>query len=153
MRFSGRITKIGRWWAIEVPLLGIVKKYPVKKEAYGMIAQVIESLSDREGFRIDVYPGLADTFEIGSSDTAALCALFLRRQRIQKGLTQREVAQRLGLKSHNAYARYEQGTTVPSVAKLFQLLSAVSPDLHILLIESRIQHHHPGSLAPSRHPV
>jgi transcriptional regulator with XRE-family HTH domain len=47
------------------------------------------------------------------------------------------VAARLGARSLNAYARYEQGRTTPSVQKLSELLSAVVPDWDFVLIESR----------------
>jgi len=137
MRFAGRISKSGRSWVIEVPMLDLVTRSPTKKEASRRVSEVIESLVNKEGFKVDVYPGREHTFEVGSSDVAALSALFLRRQRLKSGLTLDEVAKRLGLQSHNAYARYEQGRSVPSVTKLFQLLSAVSPEQDFLLVESR----------------
>ena len=102
-----------------------------------MIADAIESLVDKENFKVDVYPGKGDYFEIGSSDQATLGAFLLRRQRMKGGLTLAEVARRLGAKSHNAYARYEQGKSVPTFEKFNQLLSAVSPERDFVLIETR----------------
>ena len=52
----------------------------------------------------------------------------LRRQRERSGLSLAEAAARLGAKSRNAYARYEQGTSVPTLDKLTELLQAVAPD-------------------------
>jgi transcriptional regulator with XRE-family HTH domain len=47
-----------------------------------------------------------------------------------------EVARRLGSRSKTAYARYEQGRSVPTVEKLFELLAAVAPGEDFVLQES-----------------
>jgi transcriptional regulator with XRE-family HTH domain len=83
-----------------------------------------------------VYPGKKDYFEVGANDQAALGALLLRRQRVKRGLTLEEVARRLGAKSHNTYARYEQGRSVPTIDRFTRLLAAVSPESDFVLIES-----------------
>lgn len=135
MRFAGRVFKEGRYWAIEVPILGIVTQGRTKKEAFEMIADAIESLVNKSGFRIDVFTGKGDYIEIGSSDQGALIAFLLRRQRTKQGLSLSEVTRLLGAKSKNTYARYEQGKSVPTVSKLHQLLTAVSSS-DFVLIES-----------------
>lgn len=137
MRFAGRVFKVGKYWAIEVPILGVVTQGHTKKEAYEMIADAIESLVNKEEFKVEVFPQKGDYFEIGSSDLAALSAFLLRRQRMKRGLTLAEVAKRLGAKSHNTYARYEQGKSIPTIEKLSQLLSALSPDIDFVLMEGR----------------
>ena len=63
--------------------------------------------------------------------------LLLRRQREKSGLSLADVANRLGAKSRNAYARYERGTSVPTIEKLDELLQAVSPDQDIVFHQSR----------------
>ena len=40
-----------------------------------------------------------------------------------------ELAKRLGAKSINAFARYEQGKARPTVAKLLELMAAIDPRL------------------------
>jgi len=137
MRFAGRVFKVSQYWAIEIPILGVVTQGRTKKEAYRMIADAVESLVNKRGFKVKVYPGKGDYFEVGSSDQATLGAFLLRRQRMKCGLTLAEVARRLGAKSHNTYARYEQGKSVPTLEKFIQLLSAVSPEKDFVLIESR----------------
>jgi transcriptional regulator with XRE-family HTH domain len=47
-----------------------------------------------------------------------------------------EAAERLGAKSRNAFARYEHGTSVPSIEKLNDLLRAVSPGRDFVLRQS-----------------
>jgi DNA-binding XRE family transcriptional regulator/predicted RNase H-like HicB family nuclease len=137
MRFEGRVFKAGRQWAIEVPILDVVTQGRTKKEAYAMVADAIETLVNKKGFKVQVFPGNGNYFEISAVDQACLSAFLLRRQRTKRGLTLKDVAQRLGARSHNTYARYEQGKSVPTIEKFNQLLSAVSPDKSFILRESR----------------
>jgi hypothetical protein len=136
MRFAGRVFKIGRYWAVEVPILDVVTQGRTKQDALVMIADAVRILVGKPGVTVDVYPGSGDRFEIGSRDPAALTALLLRRARQRAGLSLAQVATRLGATSVNAYARYEQGRSVPSVAKLSQLFSAVSQHRDLVLVES-----------------
>ena len=142
MRFAGRAFKVGRHWAIEVPIFGVVIQGHTKKEAYEMIADAIEALVNKENFKIDVHPGKGGYFEISSKDQATLTAFLLRRQRTKQGLSLAEVAKRLGARSHNAYARYEQGKSVPTIDQLNKLLSAVSPEKDFVIAESRTAYQH-----------
>ena len=135
MRFAGRVFTNSGLWAIEVPILDVVTQGHTKKEAFAMIADAIECLVNKKGFRVDVFPGKGDYFEVGSSDQAALSAFLLRQQRKKSGMTLMEVAKRLGAKSHNSYARYEQGRAVPTIEQFSKLLSAVSPDSAFVLVE------------------
>lgn len=133
MRLVGKIFKAGRYWAIEVPILGVVTQGRTKSEAYKMIKDAIESLVNKNTFTVEVFPGDAGQFEIDSGDQAALMAFLLRRQRLQQGVSLAAVAERLGTRSPNAYARYEQGTAVPSVEKFAKLLAAVAPNANFVL--------------------
>ena len=101
-----------------------------------MIADAIETLAIQEKFRVEVFPGVGEYFEVGSPQVASLTALLLRRQRVRRGLTLAEAARRLGARSLNSYARYEQGRTVPSIARLNELLAAVTEG-EFVLAESR----------------
>lgn len=137
MRFEGRVFKVGRYWAVEVPILGVVTQGRTKKGALVMIADAVESLVNREGFSVEVFPTKEDYFEIGSSDQAALTALLLKRQRTLAGLSLAEVAHRLGSSSPNTYARYEHGRGVPTVPQLSRLLAAVAPQSDFVLSPAR----------------
>ena len=81
MRFNGNVFRNGKYWAIEVPMLGITTQGLTKRDAFEMIADAIESLVNKDGFAIDVFPGKGSHIEIGSSDQASLCAFLLRQQR------------------------------------------------------------------------
>jgi hypothetical protein len=136
MRFAGRVFKVGRQWAVEVPILDVVSQGRTKKDAIEMIGDAIETLANKPGFRVDVFPGSGEYFEVGSTDQSTLTALLLRRARQQSGLSLAQVARRLGSTSVNAYARYEQGRSTPSVQKLTELFGAVSPDRDLVLVPS-----------------
>jgi DNA-binding XRE family transcriptional regulator len=136
MRFAGRVFKVGKHWAVEVPILEVVSQGRSRKDALEMAADAVESLANRPGFKIDVYPGAGEYFEVGSEDPGTLTALLLRRARQRAGLSLAEVADRLGVASINAYARYEQGRSIPTVQKLSQLFAAVSPRRDFVVVES-----------------
>jgi predicted RNase H-like HicB family nuclease len=127
MRFEGRVTRDGRWWLAEVPLLEAMTQGRTRKEALEMIGDWLETMVGREGFQATVYPLGPAGFEIAGNDAAAMTALLLRRRREASGTSLRDMATRLGSSSRNAYARYERGDAVPTVEKLDALLKATSP--------------------------
>jgi hypothetical protein len=138
MRFSGRLVKSGRWYAAEVPMLGIDTQGRSKANTYEMVSDAIESLINKKGFIATIYPGKGGYFEVGANDHAAWVAFLLRRQRMVHGLSLADVAERLGAKSRNAYARYEQGESVPTADKLMELLAALAPDRDFVLSEAGV---------------
>ena len=81
MRLSGRIWKDGKFWLAEVPMLDAMTQGRSEREALRMIADLVETMADKKGFQIDVFPGERGAFEIGAADAAALVAVTLRRQR------------------------------------------------------------------------
>lgn len=133
MRLSGRVYKDGKFWLAKVPILDAMTQGHTKKEALAMVEDLLETLANRPGFSVTTHPVTKESFEISSLDTRGLVSLLLRRQRERSGLSLGEAARRLGAKSRNAYARYEQGTSAPTVDKLNELLQAVSPDRDFVL--------------------
>lgn len=125
MRLEGRIGKHGRYWAADVSMIGVFTQGRTKKEAFDMVADAIEAVVNKGGFKVKVYPGRGEYFEVGSEDQRTLIAYLLRWQRAKSGLTLIEVSRRMGMKSHNTYARYEQGTAIPTIEQLNRLFSAV----------------------------
>ena len=132
MRFLGRITKDGRFWMVEIPAFDAVTQGRSRGEAFAMAKGLLETMADTRGFRATVYPTGRATFEIGGNRINVLVALLLRRQRERQGLTLAQAAERLGQRSRNSYARYEQGRARPTVEKLEQLLKAIAPDQKIV---------------------
>lgn len=136
MRLEGRLLEVDGLWAVEVPILGVATQGHSRAEALEMIADAVEMLANRPGFRVSIHLGDREYFELGADDDRVLTALLLRRLRTRSGLSLTAVAARLGARSANAYARYEQGQSVPTVAKLGQLLAALSPGSDFVLRES-----------------
>ena len=115
MRLLGNVYEDGKFWLVEVPLLDAMTQGHTKREALEMAKDLVESLANRAGFSAVVHPGAEGDFEVSSTDVRGMIGLVLRRQRERSGLSLAQAAQRLGVKSRNAYARYERGTSVPSV--------------------------------------
>jgi predicted RNase H-like HicB family nuclease/DNA-binding XRE family transcriptional regulator len=138
MRFSGKIYKDGKYWLAEIPILDLMTQGRTKREAYEMVADMLDTMVNQKDFEITVFKGKKDTFEVGSSDAKYFVRLLLQRKRELSGLSLSQVASRLGMSSRNTYARYEQGKSVPSVEKLNDLLHAVCPDTDIVIGESTI---------------
>ena len=136
MRFQGRIYRAGKHWIADVPVFDALTQGRNRKEVLDMIADWFASMVNRPRFAVRVHTARNDEIEVESDDTRAMISLLLQRQRHKSGLTLSEVAERLGARSKNAYARYEQGASVPTVDKLDQLLRAVAPDRHIVVRES-----------------
>jgi ribosome-binding protein aMBF1 (putative translation factor) len=138
MRFYGRIYQDGQFWLAEVPILDVVTQGRTYKEAMSMVKNLLENLAKRPGFGVKVHQGKHGEFEVSSADTRTLISLLLRRQRERSGLSLAEAAERLGAKSRNAYARYERGTSTPTVEKLTKLIEAVAPGQDFVLQQSSI---------------
>ena len=132
MRFPGRVKRDGRFWLDEIPAFDAATQGRTKREALAMAEDLIETMAGARGFRATVYPTGGETFEIGGNRLGVFLALLLRRQRERQGLTLAEAAERLGQRSKNAYARYEQGRAMPTVEKVERLLKAIAPDQRIV---------------------
>jgi ribosome-binding protein aMBF1 (putative translation factor) len=136
MRFQGRVIRSGKFWHVEIPILDAATQGRSRAEAFKMTADLVETLADKKGFKVSVHPASGDMFELSSDDVRTMTALLLRRCRETSGLSLSEAAERLGAKSRNAYARYEQGRAVPTIDKLNELLRAVSPGRDFVLREA-----------------
>lgn len=126
MRFEGKLTRDGRFWLAEIPLLDAMTQGRTRKEALEMIGDWLETMVNKRGFRADVHPQGGGEFEVSGNDAAAMTALLLRRLREASGTSLSEMASRLGAASRNAYARYERGEAVPTLEKLDALVKAAS---------------------------
>jgi predicted RNase H-like HicB family nuclease/DNA-binding XRE family transcriptional regulator len=133
MRLHGTLTKDGKFWLAEIPLLDAMTQGRTKAEALEMVRDLLASLVDDPRFEAAVHVTQEDACEIAIADPRPIIALLLRRQRARSGLSLAQVAERLGATSRNSYARYEQGASQPTLTKLNQLLRAVAPDFDLVL--------------------
>src|SRR5262249_27620720 len=138
MRFHGQVCKGGKFWLAGVRILDAMAQGRTRTKALAMVKDLLETLVNLAGFAIDLHPGQHAEFEVSSADMRNLIGLLLRRQRERSGLSFAEAAERLGAKSRNAYARYERGTSGPTVEKLLELLQAVAPGQDFVLEPSAV---------------
>lgn len=75
MNLGGRIYKDGKFWLAEVPIFEAMTLGRTKKEAMAMIADWFETLINKPGFSVTIYPGKKDEFEVGSEDVRAMIGL------------------------------------------------------------------------------
>jgi len=137
MRFEGKLTRDGKWWLAEIPLLQAMTQGRSRKAALEMIADWVQTMVNRRDFRAEVHARGKMEFEVSGNSAAALTALLLRRRREAAGASLRDVASRLGASSRNAYARYERGDAVPSLQKLDELLKAAAPGHDFVIRDSQ----------------
>ena len=136
MMLIGRLSKeTGTWWAAEAPVAGVYTQGRSRKDAAAMLADAFESLINRPGFKVTVIDDddSDDLVFIEANEPAALAAYVLKYQREVHGLSLAQVAKALGVSSRNAYARYEQGESVPTLDKFAELLRAVAPEVTLII--------------------
>ncbi len=130
MIVRGTITKTGRWYAVEAPALDLHTQGRTKTEALAMAAAWVRDVLDKQDLKVEAIPDrVGSGFGLRCGDSAVLVGLVLHRRRTAAGLSLREVANRLGATSPNTYARYESGSSMPSVSMLDRLLHAVGSEL------------------------
>jgi hypothetical protein len=133
----GRVAKQeGPFWSAEAELLGAFTHGESRKEAFEVLAELIESMVDRPGFKVTIgaYPaGGEGAVLVSSTEPGLLAAQVLKYQREVHQLTLAEVAKRLGAASLTSYAAYEQGKREPSLGKMSELLAVVAPELALTI--------------------
>ncbi len=153
MRFSGKVYRHGSHWLAEVPLFESMTQGRTRREALAMMEDWFEAMVNRPGFSVEGLLTGKEEFEITSPDLKSMISLLLQRRRQESGLSLADVADRLGARSRNAYARYERGDSVPTIEKLDQLLRAISPDLEVVLRPSAQRLAAMGGTEPKLSPV
>ena len=123
----------------EVPVFDALTQGRSRKEALAMVADWLTTMVGRKGFVVEVVPVGRELFEVSAADARSMVSLLLQRQRQRSGLSLAQVAERLGVKSRNAYARYEQGVSVPTIEKLDELVRAVAPGRDLVLLQSAVE--------------
>lgn len=131
--FEGRLSKEGKFWAVEIPGLHLMTQGRNKKEAYRMARSVVVDASGNTRLTVKLQKTGGDRFIILSDDLNTLIPLLLKKQRQRAGLTVLEASNRLGSHSPNAYGVYEQGRAKPTLEKLKKLLAAVNPEHQVRL--------------------
>lgn len=118
---------------VEVPELNVATQGKSRAHALHMLADAIESLVNKKGFKISVTKPQQGSFLTSANDPKIFMAFFLKQQRELHRLTVREVAKRLSLKSHASYAQYEQGKSLPGMDVLEKFIQAINPKAGVAL--------------------
>ena len=138
MKFQGKALKDGKFWLADIPFLELMTQGRTKKELLLMVEDLIITLADKKGFEVYVNCSRDGTLEIGSNNNRVMVGLLLKRQRQSNNLTVQQVAERLGSSSKNAYARYEQGKSLPSIDKLQELLKATGSVSDLVISQAQL---------------
>jgi transcriptional regulator with XRE-family HTH domain len=140
MVITGRIAKEpGIWWSAEAPVAGVYTQGKSRKDAERMLADALESLINRPGFKVTITSGgEAGSVFVEANEPAALAAYVLKHQREAHDLSLADVAKLLGVSSRTNYARYEQGKSVPTLDKFVELLHAIAPEMAVVVGPRRL---------------
>jgi predicted RNase H-like HicB family nuclease/predicted RNA binding protein YcfA (HicA-like mRNA interferase family) len=137
MEIEGKIWKSGKFWLVEVPTIDVCTQGHTRKEALAMITDAIKELmmtyfSEEQANDLEVHVTdyKKDVIGITTSNNSLMLAFSLIRQREMSKSTIREVSERLGSKSPNAYAQYEKGKMRITLDQYERLLQAVNPNRH-----------------------
>ncbi len=136
MLLQGNVIKSGKFWAVELPILDVYTQGKTRKDALRMSVDAIALLLEDElgqAVKFKVHDPKGEFFALEPNADAPVLALVLRRQRIKHDLTLAQVARRMGTKSTNAYAQYEQGKRSPGFNKFNALLAAINHENRLVL--------------------
>ena len=129
MRIQGKVWKDKGVWLIEVPAIDLMTQGKSKKDAFLMLKDAIHSLQKRKKLKIKLEKTSHDFFYVSCPNIKELVAFILFRLRTKSGLSLNEVREKLGVKSKNSYAQYEQGRAEPTLSKMEELLKALNSEL------------------------
>jgi hypothetical protein len=134
----GHIEKRGRWWIAECDVVGGFTQGRSRVEAMNNLAEVVELRVAKPRFEVKVTElerRGRNSFSVllEPSEPAWLAAAVLKYQRARHRLSLADVARSLRSASRNAYASYEQGEREPTLGKFRELLSAVAPEMTLIL--------------------
>lgn len=140
MELEGKIWKSKQFWLVKVPSLDAMTQGRTRKEALEMVKDLLKEMLINY-FPDEIFDNLVITINdykgrligISTNNNSLILALSLKRQREKSGSTVREVSERLGSKSPNAYAQYEKGRIRISLEHYERLLNAANPNQQIHL--------------------
>ena len=135
MELEGKVWKNGKFWLVEVPAIDVCTQGRTRKEALMMIEDAIMELMfeyfqavEIKDIKLEILEREKNVFGIKFSNNNLMLSFSLIRQRELSKSTVREVAERLGSKSPNAYAQYERGKMRITLDQYERLLQAANPE-------------------------
>lgn len=135
MELEGKVWKDGKFWLVEVPAIDVCTQGRTRKEALMMIEDAIRELMSEyfqvveiKDIKLEILDHEKNIFGVKASNNNLMLSFSLIRQRELSNSTVREVAERLGSKSPNAYAQYERGKMRITLDQYERLLQAANPE-------------------------
>jgi predicted RNase H-like HicB family nuclease len=135
MELEGKVWKDGKFWLVEVPAIDVCTQGRTRKEALMMIEDAIMELMSEyfqaveiKDIKLEILDHEKNIFGVKASNNNLMLSFSLIRQRELSKSTVREVAERLGSKSPNAYAQYERGKMRITLDQYERLLQAANPE-------------------------
>lgn len=135
MELEGKVWKDGKFWLVEVPAIDVCTQGRTRKEALMMIEDAIMELMSEyfqvveiKDIKLEILDHEKNIFGVKTSNNNLMLSFSLIRQRELSKSTVREVAERLGSKSPNAYAQYERGKMRITLDQYERLLQAANPE-------------------------
>lgn len=135
MELEGKVWKDGKFWLVEVPAIDVCTQGRTRKEALMMIKDAIMELMSEyfqtveiKDIKLEILDHEKNIFGVKASNNNLMLSFSLIRQRELSKSTVREVAERLGSKSPNAYAQYERGKMRITLDQYERLLQAANPE-------------------------
>jgi len=137
MRYHFKIHKEGEgFWAECVEIPGCVTQGDSKEELFANMEDAINTFLEEPEDSLYLAPLPDNTISLSRSivevpvSPAVALAFSIRRERIKKGLTQKEVAEKLGMKGVYSYQRLEKkcNPTLELIFKLVCLFPSLSLD-------------------------
>lgn len=126
MKLLGNYYKDGNFWISEIPFISLMDQGKTKASSLKMIKSAIEELMKESKLKCEIVDIGSGRFVLSSKDVKLLTCFVLKRIREAQGLSMREVATKLGLKSHTEYARHESGLTAMTVETFNRYIEALT---------------------------
>lgn len=135
MQLTGKVTKIGKYWAVSCQALQIDTQGLSRKDGLAMMIDAIRVLLEKPDYHIETTLAGGEDFVMTFKDPKPVLALMVQRTRQAAGLTLADVTTALGAKSRNSVRTYETGKIDPSFTKLQELLAAMGYEVRLEIMQ------------------
>lgn len=150
MQMRGKVWKDGKFWVIDLPVIGRSTQGFSKKEALYMITDLVKTMLDDPDYEVEAMAEGKDGFVLTVKDPMPLFAFLIKELRAMNGISIAEMARRLGGSSRNNVAQYETGKHEPGLRKFQDMLRVFGCDLEIVPASARPRMDLPMSAEPPR---
>lgn len=135
MKIQGSISKKGKFSVIKFPILCAMLDVANDESIQPTARSWLESLIFAEtSFKTKInVEHTNNQIILSCSQSLPLVSTIIARRRREASLTTRELANILGMKSHAALVRYENGKSEPSLTTLEKILVALDASLAIVI--------------------